>query len=1210
MKRVILLLTLAAVLVLCAAALAEDPFTVDYNGNTITISRPDSMKDTTQTVTLRTYSGTAVEGKHYTDRSFDVTFKRGDITKQVTFNTTESAWDNVPLLYRYQTSTGRNYYVEVLDPGGRAVGNAQARLIRDDSDTYTLLSLGDVNTSVSGLLYLKNGAFATSMASGRYADISGPGSSWTEVTDAGYSSQTPYEIDPASYFTRFHAPASYFSEIGDKLYAAVGFGMMEEDNGYQYIQILTSSTSACDGNDGDDGTVNDPSNSVYKACFELSGTGSVVTDEKKMFFPHRDDDQTRANQTPSVWTEFPTNESKLWQQKFKAASYRAADTGALILDPADTLVVRFIAGGIMYNDWYFKDLFARMALADEQAPSLADALVPAGTYRPGGTVHVTLCFSETVNCGTSSTLQTSWGTLHRQSSGGANVVTYSGVISAGAANTLTITALPADITDTAGHALASNEEVMDRINVRLSSHTLSDPYSYTVSYDLDGGTLPSGCPASFTFTITSGAVTLPAPTREHYTFAGWTGFDLSTATQNVTIPTGSWGDRIYKASWTPVPYGITYDLDGGTHENPGTYTVEDTLTLKAPTRPGYEFTGWTGTGITGDPQTVVTIPKGSAGSRTYTAHWSLIHYDITCHLNGGTLSAANPASYNIETDDITLNNPTRAGYAFTGWTGTGITGDPQTTVTIPKGSTGSRTYTANWEYLPYQSWGNGQLEDTPVPADAATLNGSSTVWSGFVLAEGSVVIDSRVTVNGSATLILLDGCSLTVTQGITVNENDRLTICGQNKDVDEQGSLTVTAPPAYNAGIGGSSDSNGRIQHDAGHITILGGRVNVTANDSGAGIGGSERHSGDHIEIRGGDVTVTTTGAGAGIGGGLNGNGTVNISGGNVNATATGAGPGIGGGFSGNGTVNISGGSVTATAAGNGAGIGGGEYGTAAVTITDGNVKATAADFGAGIGSGAYGTAAVTISGGNITASSGTENKPSSSAAIGSAQDGSSTVLISGGVIGAEACSNTAAIGGNQSGVTISGGTVTAESKNWQDAIGGDKSTVTLTWEAGAQGVPLPCSVTANRYGSVTLGKPFFYQGENGLLRVIREEQGGISRRLAGMTVTPYDPSGLPAFGTPTFTLPAGLTAVEESAFEGGTAITVADAGSCESIGAYAFRGCTALTQIRVSRDCFIDLRAFDDCTSLVAVYGPAGGLAEYYALYIGIPFVPLPAED
>ena len=118
MKRVILLLTLAAVLVLCAAALAEDPFTVDYNGNTITISRPDSMKDTTQTVTLRTYSGTAVEGKHYTDRSFDVTFKRGDITKQVTFNTTESAWDNVPLLYRYQTSTGRNYYVEVLDPGG------------------------------------------------------------------------------------------------------------------------------------------------------------------------------------------------------------------------------------------------------------------------------------------------------------------------------------------------------------------------------------------------------------------------------------------------------------------------------------------------------------------------------------------------------------------------------------------------------------------------------------------------------------------------------------------------------------------------------------------------------------------------------------------------------------------------------------------------------------------------------------------------------------------------------------------------------------------------------------------------------------------------------------------------------------------------------------------------------------------------------------
>jgi len=156
------------------------------------------------------------------------------------------------------------------------------------------------------------------------------------------------------------------------------------------------------------------------------------------------------------------------------------------------------------------------------------------------------------------------------------------------------------------------------------------------------------------------------------------------------------------AQWTVNQYTIIYDLDGGTAEgNPDTYTVEtDAFTLKNPTRPGHTFTGWSGTGLTGEDNLTLTIPKGSTGNRSYTAHWSLNTYSITYDLNGGTASG-NPTSYTVESATITLNQPTKTGYTFTGWSGTDLTGEDNLTVTIPAGSTGDRSYTAHWSLNTY-----------------------------------------------------------------------------------------------------------------------------------------------------------------------------------------------------------------------------------------------------------------------------------------------------------------------------------------------------------------------------------------------------------------------------------------------------------------------------------------------------------------------------
>ena len=232
------------------------------------------------------------------------------------------------------------------------------------------------------------------------------------------------------------------------------------------------------------------------------------------------------------------------------------------------------------------------------------------------------------------------------------------------------------------------------------------PITYSISYDLAGGQLAEGETNPASYTIESAAITLKTPTREGYTFAGWTGTDLGAAAMSVTIATGKYGERTYTATWTPITYNLTYDLASGAlpegKTNPVTYTIEtEDITLVNPERTAYTFAGWTGTGL--DQATAeVKIAKGSTGDRSYTATWSPVTYTITYDLAGGVLAEGetNPASYTIESEAITLKTPTREGYTFAGWTGTGIEGTSMA-VTIAAGSTGVRSYTATWTPITY-----------------------------------------------------------------------------------------------------------------------------------------------------------------------------------------------------------------------------------------------------------------------------------------------------------------------------------------------------------------------------------------------------------------------------------------------------------------------------------------------------------------------------
>ena len=136
-------------------------------------------------------------------------------------------------------------------------------------------------------------------------------------------------------------------------------------------------------------------------------------------------------------------------------------------------------------------------------------------------------------------------------------------------------------------------------------------------------------------------------------------------------------------------YTLTWNLDGGSISVAGTTAglVKYGAAVTAPTvtKEGYDFNVWS-------PAVVSPMPKAD---KTYTATWTPISYTISYDLDGGSVASENPTSYTIESSAITLNNPTKAGYVFAGWTGTGLASATMS-VTISAGSTGNRSFTATW----------------------------------------------------------------------------------------------------------------------------------------------------------------------------------------------------------------------------------------------------------------------------------------------------------------------------------------------------------------------------------------------------------------------------------------------------------------------------------------------------------------------------------
>ena len=210
----------------------------------------------------------------------------------------------------------------------------------------------------------------------------------------------------------------------------------------------------------------------------------------------------------------------------------------------------------------------------------------------------------------------------------------------------------------------------------LNPDTLGSDGLKAVTLDLGGGKL-GGSTDTIQIIVKNGSkFTAPAsdgltrPDGNNGSYFKWLGSDGNLYAPGESVPEVV---TTLTAQWTVNPYTITYDLAGGTVEgNPNTYTIETrAFTLKNPTKSGYTFTGWSGTGLDGENNMTVTIPTGSTGNRTYKAHWryngsghSYSYYTIKATAGaGGSISPSGNVSVR-EGRDRTFTITPDKGYAI------------------------------------------------------------------------------------------------------------------------------------------------------------------------------------------------------------------------------------------------------------------------------------------------------------------------------------------------------------------------------------------------------------------------------------------------------------------------------------------------------------------------------------------------------------------
>ena len=293
-------------------------------------------------------------------------------------------------------------------------------------------------------------------------------------------------------------------------------------------------------------------------------------------------------------------------------------------------------------------------------------------------------------------------------------------------------------------------------NKRIDMTAYFDPNTYSISYNLNGGSKGTSYnyyPTSATYDT---GFNVENPKRTGYTFKGWTAsgnFNSSTAKWGSTASSAntSWtnastpvvydtlysgfknlttingGSTTLNANWTANSYTVTLDRQGASNGSSSVTATYDSAmpSISVPTKTGYTFQGYYtstnggGTKYYNSNGTSAHTMKLTGG--TLYAYWKPNSYSVKFNGNGNTGGSMTNQSFTYNSaQNLKANAFTKTGYTFAGWatsaSGNKVYSDKQSVKNLTTTNGGTVNLYAKWTANSYSiDWNEngGQLSFEP-----------------------------------------------------------------------------------------------------------------------------------------------------------------------------------------------------------------------------------------------------------------------------------------------------------------------------------------------------------------------------------------------------------------------------------------------------------------------------------------------------------------
>lgn len=210
--------------------------------------------------------------------------------------------------------------------------------------------------------------------------------------------------------------------------------------------------------------------------------------------------------------------------------------------------------------------------------------------------------------------------------------------------------------------------------------------TWSITYNANGG---SNAPAKQTANVgQSITITYSKPTRNGYTFLGWSTWSGSTEPETAFTPGYSYSSAyditlyaVWKQNQT-TQYSLSFSLQGGTgtfNTLYGGYGERVQIPYTTPTKSGYTFKGWatySGGSVSYQPGEYYTLYGNSTLYAVWQSSGGTTQYYLNFNLQGGSGTFNTLYGVYGERLFIPSSSPTKNGYTFQGWS-TSSTGSPQ-----------------------------------------------------------------------------------------------------------------------------------------------------------------------------------------------------------------------------------------------------------------------------------------------------------------------------------------------------------------------------------------------------------------------------------------------------------------------------------------------------------------------------------------------------